>query len=158
MKFQSARVQWLVLSLLAAALCSCALFPRSKTRSLRCYLVSSPRLNLGFDRQPHPVVARVYLLADGEKFAATEFARLWQNDDKVLAGAVVKAQELTLWPGQRLSMTFDEVSPEARFLAVAADFINPQVAEARAILPLAGDKYFLVGFLENRIKAKPRRK
>jgi type VI secretion system protein VasD len=102
-------------------------------------LIGSKSLNLDDGGSALPVVVRVYQLSGKERLENSDFMSLWKSDKEVLEGELVDRQEVTLLPGDKISL---EVKPkkEAAYLAVMALFRKPRENHWREIISLKEKK------------------
>jgi type VI secretion system protein VasD len=84
-------------------------------------IVASPELNVNSDKQPSPVVVRVYDLKSTDAFLGATFFDLFDNDTAKLGGDLLGRKELMMQPGMTVKLD-RESSPDTRFIAVLAGF------------------------------------
>ena len=85
--------------------------------------------------QPSPVVVRVYQLKSPAAFEEADFFQLRQDEGGVLGDDLLGSDEYFINPGASQTV-LSELSPDARFVGVAAAFYDIDGAEWRATLPI----------------------
>ncbi|MEM9996422.1 MAG: type VI secretion system lipoprotein TssJ [Bacteroidota bacterium] len=81
-------------------------------------------------------VVRVYPLSNDATFTATPLQQFWEDDVGAVGAALVgRAQEVQLYPGESQTVQFT-LTPEVRFIGVAADLRTPDDQHWRGIAPL----------------------
>ena len=96
------------------------------------------RMNFVNDR-PNAAVVRVYELTSRANFDRASRAALWRDDSSALGGELISRRELTLLPDAHESLKIGLKKP-TRFVAVAADFYDPQGEGWRVVYPAKSSK------------------
>lgn len=123
-------------------LCGCAT-TRPTCRipdNVKLELESSDQVNPDERGRPLPTVVRVYQLADLSKLQGAAFDDIWERDKDVLGTTLIKADELTVYPGQVTVKRFKR-DAKADFVVGVAVFRTPMGGAWRTIQewPLEGD-------------------
>ena len=126
----------LVLALVLAATAGCATL-RPKP-SVTVSVQADSRMNVVNDRA-NAAVIRVYELTSRANFDRASRAALWRDDSAALGGELVAKRELTLLPDAQESLKIGLKKP-TRFVAVAADFYDPDGDGWRAVYPAKSSK------------------
>jgi type VI secretion system protein VasD len=110
----------------------------SRSRSVTVQLASGAQQNVANGR-PNAVVVRVYQLTARGNFDRASPVALWRDDVTALGDELVARREVTLLPAgaERLTM---KLADKTRFVAVAADFYNPETDQWRQALPVSSRK------------------
>ncbi|MGH8229388.1 MAG: type VI secretion system lipoprotein TssJ, partial [Steroidobacteraceae bacterium] len=82
-----------------------------------------------------PVVVRIYQLRGDAQFNDADFFALFDKEQATLGASLILRDERTVFPGQRLQLPL-AVSPETRFLAVAAAYRDLRASRWRAVIPV----------------------
>ena len=94
-------------------------------------LQADAKLNPDSKGAPNPVVVRYYLLANPGQFESADFFSLFESDDKALAGTVVSREEVSMRPGQTISVQLKPVQ-EAKAIGVFVAYRDYEHAVWRA--------------------------
>jgi type VI secretion system protein VasD len=124
------------LALVLAATAGCATL-RPKP-SVTVSVQADSRMNVVNDRA-NAAVVRVYELTSRANFDRASRAALWRDDSAALGGELVAKRELTLLPDAKESLKIGLKKP-TRFVAVAADFYDPDGDGWRAVYPAKSSK------------------
>lgn len=94
-------------------------------------VVGGENLNSG----GNAAVLRIYQLSGDANFRRAPVQQFWQNDEQVLGAELVATKrEVLLFPGSSEIVQFD-LGDDTEFVAVAADFREPDQEGWRAIYP-----------------------
>ncbi|MEM9744220.1 MAG: type VI secretion system lipoprotein TssJ [Pseudomonadota bacterium] len=93
----------------------------SKTR-LRCSILTGDVINPYPDGKSAALVLRMYELKALGNFTNTEYLRLVQNDQSLLATDILWTDSLVLLPNQELEVPRDELDAKTAYFAVLAEF------------------------------------
>jgi len=126
----------LFLALVLTATAGCATL-RPKP-SVTVSVQADSRMNVVNDRA-NAAVIRVYELTSRANFDRASRAALWRDDSAALGGELVAKRELTLLPDAKESLKIGLKKP-TRFVAVAADFYDPDGDGWRAVYPAKSSK------------------
>ena len=91
------------------------------------------RMNVVNDR-PNAAAVRIYQLRSRTNFDRASRATLWRDDTGALGTELVSKHEVTLLPEGQESVTL-RLDKATRFVAVAADFYNPDGESWRVVYP-----------------------
>ena len=91
------------------------------------------------DKRPNAAVVRVYQLTSRANFDRASRAALWRDDTAALGNELVAKQELTLLPDAEESLKIG-LAKSTKFVAVAADFYNPDGEAWRVVYPAKSGK------------------
>jgi type VI secretion system protein VasD len=105
------------------------------TLPIEVALRATPRLNPDAQGAALPTVVRLYQLGASERIEQADFAALWEHASDTLAGDLLAARELTLFPGRAQGVQV-ALRPDVRFLAAVAIVRQPSGSSWRALLPL----------------------
>jgi type VI secretion system protein VasD len=115
-----------------AALAACASAPpKPQPVNVKLNIAVSADVNPDAQNRPSPIVIRVYQLKDDAAFKGADYFALYDKEAATLAVTLVSREELELAPGERHSADFS-VSPDTRFIGVAAAYRDIRNAEWRA--------------------------
>lgn len=115
---------------LAAALAACSKAPPPKVaekcpvQKVTVSVLASKAINRSADGAPRPVVVRLYQLKEDARIFNASFEQVWKDEKTTLADDVVKMQELEVYPGTRMDVTFDR-PPTVNHVVAVALFSNP---------------------------------
>lgn len=127
----------LVAAVLAAALAACAgrTPPPPPPTVLKGQVEATATVNPDARGRPSPVVVKLFELKSVGPFEAGDFFSLFDKDRELLGGDVLRKEELTLRPGERvvLDRTLD---PETRHLGVVAGYRALERSRWRAATPI----------------------
>src|SRR5262249_53884365 len=70
------------------------------------------------------IVVHIYQLSGRTNFDRANVVEFWRNDTAVLGAELLDAKQLTMLPDDKQTQTITPV-PNAQFLAIAADFMEP---------------------------------
>jgi type VI secretion system protein VasD len=100
-------------------------------------VVISANTDINPDREnrPTPVEVRLFELQNSANFESIDFYTLFDKDQQALGSDVLSKEQLTLQPGQRVTLV-RKAKPEARMLGVFVAFKNPEKSSWRADAPL----------------------
>ena len=124
------------LALVLAATVGCATL-RPKP-SVTVSVQGDSRMNVVNDRA-NAAVVRVYELTSRANFDRASRAALWRDDSAALGGELVAKRELTLLPDAKESLKIGLQKP-TRFVAIAADFYDPDGEGWRTVYPAKSSK------------------
>lgn len=94
--------------------------------ALTVNLKASSTLNPNEEGQSLPVLVRIYLLRQPQKFLDADFATLWKSDEDALGQDIVKREEITLFPDSDYTLDFERIKKSgATHLAVVGIFRKP---------------------------------
>lgn len=96
-------------------------------------LIASRNVNPDSRGRPSPVVVRIYQLRGDSRFMAASFFALYQRERATLGSSLIKRTERTVFPGQQVRLAL-ALSPETRFLGVAAAYRDVRTARWRAVV------------------------
>ena len=142
-------------SLLVAALAlltlpACGWIRRDPSVTVR--VQGDARMNFVNDR-PNAAVVRIYKHASRANFDRASRAALWQDDSAALGGELLARREVTLLPEAQEALEL-ELRKGARFVAVAADFYNPDGDGWRVVYPASPKKPIRVRLGERQISSR----
>jgi type VI secretion system VasD/TssJ family lipoprotein len=126
----------LLLALVLATAGGCG--PLRQKPSVTVSVQADSRMNFVNDR-PNAAVVRVYELTSRANFDRASRAALWRDDSAALGGELISKRELTLLPDAHESLKIGLKKP-TRFVAVAADYYDPQGEGWRAVYPAKSSK------------------
>ena len=115
------------------ALAACAGAP-PKPAKAHLSISASAAVNPDAEGRPSPVVVRVYQLKDDAAFGAADFFAIFDKEEATLATSLLTREEFVLAPGDARTVDL-QVSPEAKFLGVAAAFRDIRNAAWREVKP-----------------------
>jgi type VI secretion system protein VasD len=98
---------------------------KCKLQVLSGAILASPRINPTTTGEPRPVQLRLYQLKNDTSFLNSTFEQIWQDDKTALGDALVKSDELTIYPDTRTEFKFKR-DDAAQFLTAAALFREPK--------------------------------
>ena len=123
---------WLVLLALAmTTMGGCGAFRRKPSVTVR---VQGDSLMNFVNERPNAAVVRVYQLTSRANFDRASRAAIWRDDTTALGAELVSRNELTLFPKTQESVKID-LKKATRFVAIAADFYNPEGEGWRVVYP-----------------------
>ncbi len=96
---------------------------------------ATDRLNPDDDGASLPTIVRVYQLTGLGNLELASFEDIWRDDEETLGDTLVVADEVTVYPGQRLTRTFER-DPAANFIVGAAIVRRPAGLSWRSVLDL----------------------
>lgn len=116
------RQKSLVLILLSSGL----LLTGCAAPKLMVNLKTGAELNQNEQGESLPVLVRIYLLRQAQKFTDADFNTLWKSDEATLGGDIVVREEVTLFPDSNYVFEFERVKKSgAAYLAVVGIFRKP---------------------------------
>lgn len=113
--------------------CSPPKAPTPVPRVLALQVETSAQLNPDIRQRASPVVLRVYRLRSPLSFEAADFFSLVDKERATLSDDLVSREELQLRPGQSLAVPARELEPDARVIAVLAEFRDLENSRWRAL-------------------------
>ncbi|MGH8259212.1 MAG: type VI secretion system lipoprotein TssJ [Steroidobacteraceae bacterium] len=116
-------------ALLAGA---CATKP-PKPAPTRAVIAASADVNPDSTGRASPVVVRIYQLRGDAEFNGADFFALYGMERATLGSSLILRDERTLFPGQRVQIEL-ALSPDARFLGVAAAYRDIRASRWRALV------------------------
>lgn len=139
--FAPRRVATIAIALLASA-CGTATPPPAKPKPKPCqtlplslHLKVGKLLNLDGAGQPQPVQVRLLLLKERDTFDGLDFRTVWQDGKKELKETLVRAIELTAFPGKDHVSTY-EAPRGVAFIALLGLFRKPDENEWKYVVDL----------------------
>jgi type VI secretion system protein VasD len=135
----------------ALALAACASKP-PKPAPTHAVLTASADVNPDSTGRPSPVVVRIYQLSGDAQFNDAGFFALYENEQATLGSSLIMRDERTLFPGQQVSLDL-ALSPETRFLGVAAAYRDVRSARWRAVVGVP-EKSLLKVLAKRRVSVK----
>lgn len=120
--------------LAACGLAACASKPPAPAQT-NAVLIASANANPDSQGRASPVVVRIYQLRGDAQFNDADFFALFDKEQATLGASLILRDERTVFPGQRLQLPL-AVSPETRFLAVAAAYRDLRASRWRAVIPV----------------------
>jgi type VI secretion system protein VasD len=128
------RLGWISWSLIAVAVlvtAGCGSAP-PKPAVAKAQIVASADVNPNQDGRASPVHVRIFQLKEDGAFMGSDFWALVDKEQETLAASVVQRLEFDLSPGE--SKEFElKIAPEARVLAVMAEYADYRNAQWRVI-------------------------
>ncbi|HVV67767.1 MAG TPA: type VI secretion system lipoprotein TssJ [Gammaproteobacteria bacterium] len=104
----------------------------AKTHHATAAIESTNFLNPNIYQQPSPVVVIIYQLKSSTAFQQANFFALSDNAQTLLGAELLDKREIEIRPGQKQSVPMD-LSPEANYIGVIAEFRDPDTAQWRQI-------------------------
>jgi type VI secretion system protein VasD len=135
----------------ALALAACASKP-VKPAPTQAVVIASADVNPDSMGRPSPVVVRIYQLSGDAQFNDAGFFALYDNEQATLGSSLIMRDERTLFPGQQVSLDL-ALSPETRFLGVAAAYRDVRSARWRAVVGVP-EKSLLKLLAKRRVSVK----
>jgi type VI secretion system protein VasD len=102
-----------------------------KPQVLKLSVAVSADANPDGQNRPSPIVIRIYQLKDDGAFKDADFFALYDKEQATLAASLISRQEFEVAPGAQKVADY-QVSPDARFVGVAAGYRNIRDAVWRA--------------------------
>jgi type VI secretion system protein VasD len=130
------RIGWLLSLTIALTTSGCGSLRRKPSMVVRMHGDSGMN---AVDKRPNAAVVRVYQLTSRANFDRASRAALWRDDTAALGNELVAKQELTLLPDAEESLKI-ALAKSTRFVAVAADFYNPDGEAWRVVYPAKSGK------------------
>lgn len=130
-----------ILTAITAAGCGAAVRPTCKVPDvIELQLEASDRVNSDEAGRSLPTLLRIYQLAEVTSLEQSSFEDVWQGAAATLGADLLGADEITIYPGQKLSRRVDR-NPEANYVVSMAVFRQPAGSVWRAVveLPRPGD-------------------
>lgn len=119
-------------TLLAALLIAgCGATP-PKPMATKGQLVASADVNPNSSGRASPVHVRIFQLKEDGAFLGADFWALVDKEQETLAASLVQRQEFDLSPGETKDFEL-KIDPEARVLAVMAEYADYRNAQWRAV-------------------------
>jgi type VI secretion system protein VasD len=126
------RVLLLLAALTAAALASgCGSAP-PKAAAAKAKITASADVNPNAEGRPSPIHVRIFQLKEDGAFMSSDFWTLVDKEQETLGPALVQRLEQDLVPGEAKEFEL-KISPDARVLAVLAEFADYRNAQWRVI-------------------------
>lgn len=122
-----------ILTLFAIPACGTVLceLPSSSSLTIR----GSEQLNPDADGRSLPTIVRVYQLRDIGSFEIASFEEVWQRPEAVLGDSLLSKDEVTLYPSQVVTRSFDR-NPAANFVVAVGIFRRAVGNTWRTVMPL----------------------
>jgi type VI secretion system VasD/TssJ family lipoprotein len=130
------RIWWLLFLTIAVTTGACGPLRRKPSMVVRMH--GEAGMN-AVDKRPNAAVVRVYQLTSRANFDRASRAALWRDDTAALGNELVAKQELTLVPDAQEELKIG-LAKSTRFVAVAADFYNPDGETWRVVYPAKSGK------------------
>lgn len=130
------RIGWLLFLTIALTTSGCG--PLRRKPSMVVRMQGEAGMN-AVDKRPNAAVVRVYQLTSRANFDRASRAALWRDDTAALGNELVAKQELTLLPDAEESLKIG-LAKSTKFVAVAADFYNPDGEAWRVVYPAKSGK------------------
>lgn len=135
-------------ALTVTSLAGCASAPE-KSMSARAVLTAASDVNPNSEGRPSPVRVRILQLKEEGAFLDADFWSLVEREQQTLGDSLLQRFESTLVPGERKQLEL-EIHPEARVLAVMAEYANFRDATWRAVVKTP-DKSLLNLIIKERV-------
>ncbi len=116
----------------ALLLCACASKP-PKPAETQAVIAASADVNPDSEGRASPVVVRIYQLRGDAEFNGADFFALYEMEQQTLGASLILRDERTLFPGQQVQLSL-ALSPDARFLGVAAAYRDIRASRWRAVV------------------------
>lgn len=116
----------------ALVLAACASKP-PKPAPTRAAIVAGADVNPDSTGRASPVVVRIYQLRGDAEFNGADFFALYDREKETLGESLILRDERTIFPGQQVDLEL-ALSPEARFLGVAAAYRDVRASRWRAVV------------------------
>jgi type VI secretion system protein VasD len=123
---------------LAALQIGCKSAPPKPTPPAKVTLVASADVNPDRDGRPSPIFMRLYLLKEEGAFNNASYFGLLDKEQEALGPSLISREEYALRPGQTLEFEM-KIPPEARFLAVAAQYYWKDQSKWKSVAPAPED-------------------
>ncbi len=107
------------------------------TPQVKLNFSTTANLNMNNEKEPLPVVVRVYQLSDSKAFEAATFSDLWKSDITILGDSLLRKDSLTLDPSSQQEINLDR-HEETRFIGLMAAFHNQPTDSWRTIKKSGG--------------------
>jgi type VI secretion system protein VasD len=112
----------LALLALTAVLAACAAKPPAPPPTvLRGAIEASAAVNPDARGRPSPIVVKVFELRSVGPFEAADFFSLFDKDREALGADVLRKEELTLRPGERVAID-RTLDPDTRYVGIVAGY------------------------------------
>jgi len=115
--------------LLAAVLAGCGAAP-AKPSAAKATITASSDVNPNSEGRPSPVHVRIFQLKEDGAFMGADFWSLVDKEQETLGDSLVQRLEHDLVPGETKQFEL-KIAPEARVLAVMAEFADYRNAQWR---------------------------
>jgi type VI secretion system protein VasD len=102
-----------------------------KPQVLKLSVAVSADANPDGQNRPSPIVIRIYQLKDDAAFKDADFFALYDKEQATLAASLISRLEFEVAPGAQKVVDYP-LSPDARFVGVAAGYRNIRDAAWRA--------------------------
>ncbi|MEO7206403.1 MAG: type VI secretion system lipoprotein TssJ [Steroidobacteraceae bacterium] len=130
LKLRTLRLPIALLLACCLTLTACKSAP-PKPRVLKLSVAVSADANPDGQNRPSPIVIRIYQLKDDSAFKDADFFALYDKEQATLAASLLSRQEFEVAPGAQKVVDY-QLSPDARFVGVAAAYRNIRDATWRA--------------------------
>ncbi len=121
-------------------LAACASAPKAPPSTrFDAVVTTAPNINPDPEGRPSPLVMRIYELASDSVFNTADFFDLYDKETAVLATMLVKRDELTVMPLNKLEIK-KELQPSTRFVGVVAAYRKIDETAWRAVVAIAAHK------------------
>lgn len=119
-----------VLLVVAAMLGGCAAQPKPAEAKAR--ISATPQVNPNSAGRPSPIHVRIFQLKEDGAFMGADFWTLADKEQATLGESLVQRLEYDLAPGETKEFPL-KISPEARVLAVMAEFADYRNSQWRVV-------------------------
>lgn len=126
-----ARMSVGVMLAFAALLNGCGSAP-PKPAEAKGRITASPQVNPNSDGRPSPIHVRIFQLKEDGAFMGADFWSLMDKEQATLGASLVQRLEYDLVPGESKEFPL-KISPEARVLAVLAEYADYRNAQWRVV-------------------------
>jgi type VI secretion system protein VasD len=104
----------------------------AKPAEAKARITASPQVNPNSAGRPSPIHVRIFQLKEDGAFMGADFWSLMDKEQATLGGSLVQRLEYDLVPGETKEFPL-KISPEARVLAVLAEFADYRNAQWRVV-------------------------
>jgi type VI secretion system protein VasD len=111
----------------------------AKSHHATAAIESASFLNPNIYQQASPVVVVIYQLKSPTAFQQANFFALSDNAQGALGAELLDKREIEIRPGQKQTVHMD-LSPEAGYIGVVAEFRNPDTAQWRQVKQIKSGK------------------
>jgi len=121
----------------------------SCSKNIQLFLQSFTNSNEG-----QSVVVRIYLLKSEINFQRMTFDSFWKGNNQVLAGDMVGEEiEIILHPEEKINLDKIKILKDAKFLAVAGNFYQPDINQWKYLFDLSQMKgdHLTIGVGKNKL-------
>lgn len=124
-------LSWVTALIVSVVLAGCGSAP-AKPASAKALISASADVNPNASARPSPIHVRIFQLKEDGAFMNADFWALYDKEQETLGDSLVQRLEHDLVPGE--SKEFElKIAPEARVLAVMAEFADYRNAQWRSI-------------------------